>query len=152
VFFDNVRVPAKNRVGEENRGWYVATTTLDFERSSIGTSVGITHVVNEMIEWAKENAENPQSTLSRNPVARAELIDRYIEAKVAKRLSYRVVHLQNPGLMPNCESSMAELLATELTQRIYRTAMKTVGLYGQIWDRGSDWAPVEGQFSRSYVS
>lgn len=152
VFFDNVRVPAKNRVGEENRGWYVATTTLDFERSSIGTSVGITHVVNEMIDWAKENAENPQSTLSRNPVARAELIDRYIEAKVAKMLSYRVVHLQNTGLIPNYESSMAKLFATELTQRIYRTAMKTVGLYGQIWDRESDWAPVEGQFSRSYVS
>ena len=33
VFFDNVRVPAKNLVGEENRGWYIAATTLDFERA-----------------------------------------------------------------------------------------------------------------------
>src|SRR3989304_4777224 len=40
VFFDNVRVPAKNLVGEENRGWYIGTTTLDFERSSIGSAVG----------------------------------------------------------------------------------------------------------------
>ena len=40
VFFDNVRVPTKNLLGEENRGWYVGTTTLDFERSSIGTSIG----------------------------------------------------------------------------------------------------------------
>jgi alkylation response protein AidB-like acyl-CoA dehydrogenase len=47
---------------------------------------------------------------------------------------------------------MAKLFATELTQRIYRTSMKMVGLYGQIWDRESDWAPVEGQFARSYVS
>src|SRR6185437_4682359 len=30
VYFDNVRLPAANRVGEENRGWYVGTTTLDF--------------------------------------------------------------------------------------------------------------------------
>src|SRR3970282_339529 len=37
VFFDNGRVPAKNLVGEENRGWYIGTTTLDFERSSIGS-------------------------------------------------------------------------------------------------------------------
>jgi alkylation response protein AidB-like acyl-CoA dehydrogenase len=34
TFFENVRVPIANRVGEENRGWYVATTTLDLERSS----------------------------------------------------------------------------------------------------------------------
>jgi alkylation response protein AidB-like acyl-CoA dehydrogenase len=152
VFFDNVRVPARNRVGEENRGWYVATTTLDFERSSIGTSVGISHAVGEIIDWARNNADNPQSTLSRNPVARAELIDRYIEAKVARMLSYRVVHMQQAGQLPNHESSMAKLFATELTQRIYRTSMKMVGLYGQIWDRESDWAPVNGQFVRSYVS
>jgi alkylation response protein AidB-like acyl-CoA dehydrogenase len=152
VFFDNVRVPVKNRVGEENRGWYVATTTLDFERSSIGTSVGISHAVDQIIAWARDNAGNPQSTLSRNPVARAELIDRYIEAKVAKVLSYRVVHMQQAGQLPNHEASMAKLFATELTQRIYRTSMKMVGLYGQIWDRESDWAPVEGQFARSYVS
>jgi alkylation response protein AidB-like acyl-CoA dehydrogenase len=152
VFFDNVRVPARNRVGEENRGWYVATTTLDFERSSIGTSVGIAHVVDEIIHWAKENRDNPQSTLSRNPVARAELIDRYVEAKVAKMLSYRVVHMQNSGVIPNHEASMAKLFTTELTQRIYRTAMKTIGLYGQIWDTKSDWAPVNGQFAHSYVS
>ncbi|NJS39759.1 MAG: zinc-binding dehydrogenase [Rhodobacteraceae bacterium] len=38
VFFDNVRVPAKNVIGEVNRGWYYATTTLDFERSGIGTT------------------------------------------------------------------------------------------------------------------
>jgi alkylation response protein AidB-like acyl-CoA dehydrogenase len=152
VFFDNVRVPARNRVGEENMGWYVATTTLDFERSSIGTSVGINHVVAEIVNWAKENRDSPQSTLSRNPVARAELVDRYIEGKIAKMLSYRVVHLQNNGIIPNYEASMAKLYTTELTQRIYRTAMKTVGLYGQIWDTKSDWAPVEAQFSHSYVS
>ena len=38
VFFDNVRVPGTNIVGEVNRGWYVATTTLDFERSGIGSA------------------------------------------------------------------------------------------------------------------
>jgi len=152
VFFDNVRVPVRNRVGEENRGWYVGTTTLDFERSSIGTSVGISHAVDEIIDWAREHADDPQSTLSRNPVARAELIDRYIEAKVAKMLSYRVVDMQQAGQLPNHEASMAKLFATELTQRIYRTSMKMTGLYGQIWDRECDWAPVEGQFARSYVS
>jgi alkylation response protein AidB-like acyl-CoA dehydrogenase len=49
VFFDNVRVPKENIVGEENRGWYVGMTTLDFERSSVGSAVGMRQEVEEMI-------------------------------------------------------------------------------------------------------
>ncbi len=67
-------------------------------------------------------------------------------------LSYRVVHMQKVGLIPNHEASMAKLFATELTQRIYRTAMKMTGLYGLVWDRDEELAPVGGQFARSYVS
>ena len=52
VFFDNVRVPKENIVGEENRGWYVGMTTLDFERSSVGSAVGMRQEVEEMIEYA----------------------------------------------------------------------------------------------------
>ena len=36
VYFEDVRVPAQQMLGEENRGWYVATTLLDFERSGVG--------------------------------------------------------------------------------------------------------------------
>src|SRR5439155_6643406 len=54
VFFDNVRVPAKDLLGEENRGWYVATTTLDIERSSIGTSIAQQQSVDDLIRFAKE--------------------------------------------------------------------------------------------------
>jgi alkylation response protein AidB-like acyl-CoA dehydrogenase len=47
---------------------------------------------------------------------------------------------------------MAKLFGTELTQRIYRTAMKSVGLYGLIWDRESPYAAERAQYARSYVS
>jgi alkylation response protein AidB-like acyl-CoA dehydrogenase len=151
VFFDNVRVPAKNVVGEVDRGWYVATTTLDFERSGIGTSVGIRHTVDGLIRWGKENVDSGQSMLARNPLVRYELVDRYIEAQVGKMLSYRVVHLQNTGKIPNHEASMAKMYATELSQRIYRTAMKMVGLYGLAWDRESPHSPNRAAYSRGYV-
>ena len=39
TFFEDVRVPVSNRVGEENRGWYVSMTLLDFERSNITGAV-----------------------------------------------------------------------------------------------------------------
>ena len=41
VFFEDVRVPVANRVGEENRGWYVGMATMDFERSEIASSAGL---------------------------------------------------------------------------------------------------------------
>ncbi len=149
-FFDNVRVPAKNVVGEVNRGWYVGTTTLDFERSGIGSAVGTRKNVERMIEFARSAGR--QSKLGENPMVRMELGDRLIEAHVAKMLSYRVVHMQNVGMVPNHEASMAKLFSSELGQRIARTGMKVVGLYGVAWDPQSEWAPNRAGYSRSYVS
>jgi alkylation response protein AidB-like acyl-CoA dehydrogenase len=152
VYFDNVRVPAKNVVGEVNRGWYVGTTTLDFERSGIGSAVGLRKQVESLIAWAKRNADSDQSTLGRNPLVRYELVDRYIEANVAKMLSYRIVDMQKRGMIPNHEASMAKLFATEFSQRIARTAMKLIGLYGLSWDRQSPYSPGNADYVRSYVT
>jgi alkylation response protein AidB-like acyl-CoA dehydrogenase len=152
VFFDNVRVPADNVVGEVNRGWYVGTTTLDFERSGIGSAVGTRQNVERMIQWAKDNVQKGHSMLERNPLVRLELADRLVEAHVAKMLSYRVVHMQNVGMVPNHEASMAKLFSSELNQRISRTGIKMVGLYGLAWDGQNPNSPNRAQYSRSYVS
>ncbi len=151
-FFDNVRVPARNVVGEVNRGWYVGTTTLDFERSGIGSAVGTAQNVDRMIQWAKDNVVNGHSMLRRNPLVRLELTDRLIEANVAKMLSYRVVHMQNVGMVPNHEASMCKMYSSELGQRIARTGIKMVGLYGLAWDAQSPHSPNRAQYSRGYVT
>ncbi len=152
VFFDNVRVPAKNVVGEVNRGWYVATTTLDYERSGIGSAVGTRQNVERMIAWAKDNAASGKSMLERNPLVRLDLTDRLVEAQVAMMLSYRVVHLQNSGMVPNHEASMCKLFSSELNQRIARTGIKMIGLAGTLLDSGSAYSPNRGGYSRSYLS
>jgi alkylation response protein AidB-like acyl-CoA dehydrogenase len=87
VFFDNVRVPAKNVIGEVNRGWYVATTTLDYERSGIGSAIGTTQRVESIIDWARDNVAAGHSMLERNPLVRLELVDRLVEANIALMLS-----------------------------------------------------------------
>src|SRR5204862_1104615 len=56
VYFDSVRVHAQNMVGEENRGWYVATTTLDFERSGINRVIWALRQFYEVVDFVKENA------------------------------------------------------------------------------------------------
>ena len=55
VYFEDVRVPATNLLGEENRGWYLATTTLDFERSGIATSVAHQLIARDLVKFAKES-------------------------------------------------------------------------------------------------
>jgi alkylation response protein AidB-like acyl-CoA dehydrogenase len=149
VFFDNVRVPAKNIVGELNRGWYVGTTTLDFERSSIGSAVGIKIQLDQLVKYAKEHQADGSSRTGYVTSIKSELADRYVEANVAKMMSYRVVSMQAKGLIPNHEASMTKLFASELSQRIARTGVKVLGLYGQLY--GND-APMRGRYESSYMT
>ncbi len=152
VFFDNVRVPAKNVVGEVNRGWYVGTTTLDFERSGVGAAISTRKQVERMIRFARRNADEQFTTIDRNPLVRVELADRMVEAHVAAMFSYRVLDLQNRGMVPNYEASMRKLYGSELTQRIAATGMKLIGLYGHLYDARSSYAPNGAQYPRSYLS
>ncbi len=151
VFFDNVRVPAKNMIGEENRGWYVATTTLDHERSAIGSTTGLKQQVESMIVFAKEHVKDHTSSLGKNPMIRFELADRMVETEMARMLSYRVITMQNRGEVPNYEASMLKLYTSELQQRIAATHLHLLGLYGLLGS-GSPLAPANGRHGSAYVS
>ena len=144
VFFDNVRVPKKDLLGELNRGWYVATTTLDFERSSIINGVALEQLLGEIAE-----ATRPFRRAHDGLLARHELADRAIETKVSIMLSYRVASMQAQGLIPNQEASINKLYGSELGQRIARTATRLAGLYGQLGP-GSPYAPLMGRIERMY--
>ena len=147
VFFEDVRIPQRNVLGEVNRGWYGAVTTLDFERSSIGSAVGMQQSVEDIIRYAKEQRGTGLSTVDKRETQLA-LTDRYIETQTARMISYRIVSMQNQGLIPNHEASMAKLFAMELNQRIQSTAIKVLGLHGQL--QGQD-APRRGRHSYAFV-
>ncbi|MCJ7510166.1 MAG: acyl-CoA dehydrogenase family protein [Dehalococcoidia bacterium] len=150
VFFTNVRVPKANIIGEENRGWYAAMSTLDFERSAIGSAIGLRQTVEDIILYAKEHTNDGTSMLCANPMLRYELVDRLLETEVGRMLSYRVVSLQSKGLIPNYEAAVVKLYNMELDQRIARTGMTVLGPYGQL-DRGSKWAPLRGRLEYMYL-
>ncbi len=150
VFFDNVRVPKENVIGEENRGWYSAMTTLDFERSAIGSTIGMKQSIESLIDFAREHVGDHTSALKKNRMLRYELADRMIEVEMARMLSYRVVSLQSRGMIPNYEASMMKLYNTEMNQRIARTGQHVLGLYGQL-GRGSHLAPNEGRNCYTYL-
>ena len=149
VFFENVRVPARNRLGEENRGWYIGTTTLDFERSSIGSAVGIRKQLESIMRFAKDHPDLcPGSGKHATQIA---LADRWIEALVARMMSYRVVSMQNAGLIPNHEASMCKLFTSEMGQRIAALGMKLTGMYGTIIG-GAPAYSAAGRYGTGHVA
>ncbi len=112
VFFDNVRVPRTNLVGEINRGWYVATTTLDFERSGIRMVMPAVRVLDDILDFVRLWGERLPA-----PV-RHRLAELKIEVETGRLLSYRVAWLQSRGQVPNYEASIAKLYGTEVQQRL----------------------------------
>jgi alkylation response protein AidB-like acyl-CoA dehydrogenase len=150
-FFDNVRVPVKNRVGEENRGWYVGATLLDFERSNIGAAIGLRHTVNDLTEYAREGLNAASGAAILSETVRSELAERAIEADIAKLISYRIISMQKRGQVPNYEASMNKMFYSETQQRVAQTGMKLIGLYGNAYG-SSKWAPLAGRLSLSYLA
>ena len=150
VFFEDVRVPAANRVGEENRGWYYATTLLDLERSRIGASIALIQEVESLVAYVRAGQRGEQP-LAEGAGRVRELTDAAIASQVSRLMAYRVVSMLKRGDLPNYEASIKKLFTSETAQGLTRTAMKLIGLYGNLW-RTSARAPSEGRIPYRYVA
>ena len=125
VFFEDLRIPRAQLVGEMNRGWYVGMATMDFERSAIGGVAGNRRDLEDLVEEVKVRKG------SVTDVNRGEVADRRVEIEVTRLLSLRILSIQESGGVPNHEASIAKLFTTELNQRIARTALHVLGMDGQ---------------------
>ena len=150
TFFEQVRVPARNVLGEVDRGWYVGMTLLDFERSNIAEAVRIRRYIRRLV---RDAAGGPASAYARRGGAlRAEIADRYVETEVCQNFSLRVVSIQHAGRIPNYEASTSRMFMVELDQRTARTGAKVFGLYSNLWDPGDARAPSRALFTLRYVT
>jgi len=144
VYFDNVRVPRTNLVGEENRGWYIAATALDFERSGINRIAGATRVFSGFIDYLREQPRQLRQDV------RNRLAEMKIEFDLGRSLAYRVAWMQSRSLIPNYESSMSKLFGSEMQQRLANFAIGTIGLRGQLAE--GRWAALAGAVEQYYLA
>ena len=147
TFYEDVRIPADQIVGEENRGWYVGMTLLDFERSAIAGAVLQRETLHELIDHVNKDRSPHRKTLMRSDIA-----DRAIEIEVNNNLSLRIASMQANGLVPNHEASMGKAFSSELTQRLARTGMRTFGLYANLWAANGEHSPLRARHTQTYVS
>ena len=149
VIFDNVRVPRGNVVGEENQGWYVAVTLLDFERSGIDYSATGRRLLDDVKGYAAETTRGGQP-LIKLPWVRSLLADRYMECEVARLMAYNVAYMQEQGLVPTKEASMSKVFGSEAVQHASAAALEILGLYGGL-GREEKWAPLRGRVQEIWM-
>jgi 3-oxocholest-4-en-26-oyl-CoA dehydrogenase alpha subunit len=136
VYFDDVRVPASNLVSEENRGWYAATTTLDFERSGIERNL----LAERDWDYIYRAMREPGATRiadRASPSWRNTLTELRVEVEVGRWLARRVAYMQGKGLVPNAEASMSKGFNSEVGQRVDEFGVNLLGLHGQASGSGS---------------
>ncbi len=145
VFYDNVRVPRNNLVGELNQGWQVSIATLMYERVSGGTRHPIERMVNELLDLAK-TVEFGGMPASQHPYVRQKLAELSTDALCLRLSRYRSLSAQLNGKVPGPESSFGKLQATELNLRAAMFADELLGPYAQL-ERGSVGAIENGRWS-----
>jgi 3-oxocholest-4-en-26-oyl-CoA dehydrogenase alpha subunit len=111
VFFDDVRVPYGNMIGEVNQGWRYITAALEVERVSLGIPVASKHVVEILSDAVLGNEACSQ--------AEAETIIRIqAEYEVARLLAYRAGSLVDNGYFGSPLPQMSKIFTTELRARV----------------------------------
>jgi alkylation response protein AidB-like acyl-CoA dehydrogenase len=150
VYFDNVRVPGKNLVGQKDRGWYQLAMALDFERSGVGTPARVKRLVEKLVQYCKETKRDGR-LLAEDQGIRRPLAQLAVEAEVLRILCYRITSCQTKGKVPNTEASVSKVFGADLLRRTTDAAMHILGPFSQI-DRGSKWAPLQGEVLRLFLT
>ena len=139
LFLDNVRVPVRNVIGEENRGFYAAMTTLSFERSNIAGPAGLQRVMEDFIAWSRDQKRRTGSSPIDGMIARNQLAEWRVQIEAARMLSYRVAWMQSEGMIPQKEASMTKLWGDVLFMGVRRTLARLMQEYGNL-------RPDDGRF------
>lgn len=149
VFFDNVRVPAENLVGEKNRGFYHLMTALDFERVILVGIGGFKRLFEELVDCVKRTKRDG-APLQDNQSVRLKLARIATEIEAGYMLVWRTAEMLDKGFSPSVESASLKLVATELSRKMAETAMDIFGPYGLI-DETTDFTPFRGLAPRGYL-
>jgi alkylation response protein AidB-like acyl-CoA dehydrogenase len=146
VFFDDVRVPVENRLGEEGEGWGVTVSALAHERSSIAEVYGLNRTLDQVVELARRCTRNGRPA-SEDPAIRRRLVraDTRIEAMRLNGLRFLTKQLRGEPL--GSETSINKLHRAELEIEIGELAVEIQGSRGPLW-KGSDVVPDEGRWQR----
>lgn len=146
VFFDDVRVPAENLVGEENAGWSYAKYLLTHERTNLA-GVGFANAGLESLKRIARAERAGGRPLIENPHFAARIARIEIDLMAMSTTNLRVVSAAAAGQAPGPESSMLKIKGTEIRQAINAATRSAVGPWAMPYvseelERGTNAHPV----------
>jgi len=121
VFFDNVRVPAENLVGEAHKGWTYSRVVLGNERLSIAR-IGVSRR-----QFAKLKRIAAEQDLLDEPLFRAKVTEAGIELAALEAMATEMLDRARAGTAPGLEANMLKIKGSELQQRLARLLVEAAG-------------------------
>jgi len=155
VFFDDVRVPKTNRVGEENDGWTVAKYLLEFERGG-AYAAALAVGAEKVRSIASEEHADTGERLIDDPAFRTKLSEAEIAVKAMEVTEHRVMAEIAAKGNPGPASSMLKTRGTEMTQAIDELAVEAIAFYANVEQKdarapGSNVEPIGPDYAMTAV-
>jgi alkylation response protein AidB-like acyl-CoA dehydrogenase len=137
VFFDSVRVPKTQTLGEPGNGWSVAMTTLAHERGTLALSLAmeLDMVLDEVVELAR--ARLPSLDANRRSALRQRIAELAIEARTLRLNGYRALRNMQRSEDPGPEGAMGRLHWSNINQRLQDVGLDLLGMEGAVTDSES---------------
>ncbi len=131
LFFDNVKVPAENLIGEENEGFYYQMKQFQHERFSLlpFTCTACEDIIKLTVDYIKDRIVFG-SPLIKKQVLRHTLADYHTEIECLRQLIYHIVRMKQNGMDPTLEISMGKLKAGKLLSKIADGCLQMFGGIG----------------------
>jgi len=135
LIFDNMRVPAANRLGDEGKGMKICLSTLDEGRIGIACqSIGISQAVLERcVEYSKERKQFGKP-IAENQAIQWMLVEMACKIESARLLTYKAARLMDEGGNAVKAAAMAKLVASEACMDITTKGIQIFGGYGYMMD------------------
>ena len=147
TFYDEVRVPAGNLVGQENQGWKLITNQLNHERVAICPVSGILRSITEVQRWAQPETLADGRRVIDQQWVQVHLARVQAKAEYLKLLNWKVAWASDKGLNP-ADASATKVFGTEFALEAYRLLLEIVGQAGYL-PEGSPGAILRGQLEHN---
>ena len=135
IVFENCRIPAANRLGDEGQGLKIALSGLEGGRIGIASqSIGMARAAFEAaLAYAKERVAFGKPIFEHQAV-QFRLADMATQIEAARQLTHHAASLKDAGVPCLKEAAMAKLFASEMAERVCSAAIQTFGGYGYVSD------------------
>ncbi|HUF83686.1 MAG TPA: acyl-CoA dehydrogenase family protein, partial [Acidimicrobiia bacterium] len=149
TYYDDVRVPKGNLVGEVNAGWRLITTQLNHERVGLAAMGGLAHRLwGEVLEWCRDTDSGTGGSMLDLPWVQMDLARAHARLEAMKLLNWRMASAVAAETLAPADSSAVKVYGTETLVDVYRTLLGVVGAAGYLAD-GSPGAVLHGDLERA---